>query len=144
MIKRSRPVGTAHASEVPRMPSPTQRWGAARETLAEEALAREGYVVIERNWRLALGEIDRIAWEGDVLCFIEVRARATDLFGIPAATVNRAKQRRLIRAAAAYLARFSPGARPMARFDVVSIVDRGRGSADITVIRNAFDAGQGV
>jgi putative endonuclease len=111
-----------------------------REAIAEEALAHRGYTIIERNWRGGGGEVDRIAWNEGVLCFIEVRARATGTFGTPAATVNWAKQRRVVRAAATYLAQLRPGLRPMARFDVVSIIDAGDGPPSIELIKNAFDA----
>lgn len=123
------------------MPSPTQRWGADKEALAEARLAAEGYEVIARNWRGGGGEIDRIAWDGDILCFVEVRARSTSSFGPPAATIDRRKQRLLIRAAAAYLSATRLRPRPMARFDVVSVIDTGHSEASVLIIRNAFDAG---
>lgn len=122
------------------MPSRTQRWGAIWEAVAEEALLRDGYVIVERNWRGAHGEIDRIAWERDVLCFIEVRARSTKVFGFPSSTIGRRKQVRVARAAHAYLTRFASRTRPLARFDVVSIVDHGRGHPEIVIIKNAFAA----
>lgn len=121
------------------MPSPTQRWGLAREALAEHWLVESGYDVVERNWRGAGGEVDRIAWDGAVLCFIEVRARSSAAFGSPAATVDLGKQRRLIRAAAAYLGRLGAPA-PMVRFDVVAIVDQPGSPPDVQLIRNAFSA----
>jgi putative endonuclease len=121
------------------MTSPTQRWGYAREALAEALLVARGYRIIERNWRGGGGEIDRIAWEGDLLCFVEVRARSSARYG-PWQTVDRAKQRRIIRAASAYLGRIRARPRPMARFDVVSIVDVPGKAAEALLIRNAFDA----
>lgn len=121
------------------MPSPTQRLGAAQEALAERELVRRGYRIVERNWRGGGGELDRIAWCGEVLCFVEVRARSTDAFGTPAETVGREKQRRLIRAASSYLARLGSRA-VVARFDVVSIILRERGPPEVTVIPGAFDA----
>lgn len=125
------------------MPSETQRWGAAREALAEEALARAGYAVVERNWRGGGGEVDRIAWREGVLCFIEVRARSSAAFGDPAETVSFRKQRKIVRAARMYMVRFGPGQTPMARFDVVSIVDRGALGLELTIFPGAFDARPG-
>jgi putative endonuclease len=122
------------------MPSLRQRWGAAREALAEEALARQGYEIVERNWRCTGGEIDRIAWDGPVLCFVEVRARSSSAFGSPAETIGRRKRRKLAQVASAYLARFPRGRSPPARFDVVAIVDAGSSAApSLEVIKNAFD-----
>src|SRR5205823_1728864 len=79
-----------------RMPSPSQRWGAAHEEMAEARLVREGYRIVERNWRGGGGEVDRIAWSGEVLCFVEVRARSTASFGSPAETVDHTKQRKVV------------------------------------------------
>lgn len=121
------------------MPSAKQKWGALCEAIAEEALASEGYRIIERNWRAIGGEIDRIAWDGRVLCFVEVRARSTFAFGSPAETIGWKKQRKLAQVASAYLARFAGEATPAARFDVVAIVDPG-GRVDVAVIKNAFVA----
>jgi putative endonuclease len=120
------------------MPSPTQESGFTREREAESFLAERGYQVEERNFRGAGGEIDIIAWEGEVLCFVEVRSKSRDDFGFPDETVDRRKQRKIIRAALAYLVQYPPLEMPMARFDVVSIL---RG--EITLIRNAFDCGRG-
>lgn len=124
------------------MPSPTQRWGAAQENLAERTLATAGYTILDRNWRGGGGEIDLVAWKAGTLCFVEVRARSTAAFGSPAATIDHAKQRRVVRAASAYLLEFRPGTRPMVRFDVVAIVDDGRAPPKIDLIENAFDLGR--
>ncbi len=120
------------------MPSPTQKWGLAVEGEAAGYLARLGYRIVGRNVRLAGSEIDLVAWEGSILCFIEVRARRTDAFGDPALTVNRAKQRRVVRAATAYLSRWRRW--PMVRFDVVAVVAPPTGPRRFQLIRSAFDA----
>jgi len=54
-----------------------------------------GYVIVARNWRTAgrKGEVDLIAWEGDVLCFVEVKTRTTRDVKPAEAAVDRAKQR---------------------------------------------------
>ena len=116
------------------MPSPSQLFGFARERAAESFLTGEGYRIEERNYRSAGGEIDLVAWEGDILCFVEVRARMRDDFGWPDETVDRRKQRKIIRAARAYMVQFPPLSMPMARFDVVSIL-----RDEIMLIRNAFE-----
>lgn len=124
------------------MPSPSQRWGYAKEALAERLLTRRGYVIVERNWRGGGAEVDRIALDGDVLCFVEVRARRRTQCGRPEETVGKSKQRHLVRAAMAYLMKFEPKDVPMVRFDVVSVVEGDDGPAEVTLIPNAFDAGQ--
>lgn len=123
------------------MPSPTQKRGAEQEALAERILSSRGYRIIERNWRGGGGEVDRIAWLDDLLCFVEVRSRAGRAGPAPEETVGAPKRRRLVRAARAYLTRFPPGALPMVRFDVVGITEYpGEPGHAITVLENAFDA----
>lgn len=87
--------------------------------------------------RYPVGEIDLIAREGKVLCFVEVRSVSSQAYGGAAGSVTGAKQRRLIRAAQWYLAGAPPGG-PV-RFDVVT-VDWVTGRAHAALIRNAFDA----
>src|SRR5262249_21891525 len=86
------------------------------ERAAERALRAEGYRVLERNFARRAGELDFVAEEGGVLCFIEVKGRTGDAFGGPAAAVDAEKQRRLVRAAQAYLQK--RGGSPVCRFDV--------------------------
>ena len=123
------------------VPSPTQTFGYAQEMVAEDHLIRAGYRVIERNWRAAGAEIDRVAWDGEILCFVEVRARSRRDYGRPEETVGRAKQRHVVRAATAFLMAFAPGALPMVRFDVVSVQPTPDGKWAVSLFKDAFDAG---
>lgn len=118
------------------MPSPTQKWGFDLEDEAAAFLVQNRYRIVRRNFRGGGSEIDLIAWDGDVLCFIEVRARRSLRFGDPAETVSRAKQRHLVRAAKAYLMRAAR--MPMVRFDVVSVVAPPHGPRRFVLFRNAF------
>lgn len=123
------------------MPSPTQSKGARWEAMAERHLEQAGYQILERNWRGGGSEIDRIAMDGEFLCFVEVRARSRADYGNPIETIDRRKQTFIVRGAKAYIMRFPPGGCPMVRFDVVAIVDLGDGHPEIMLHRNAFDAG---
>lgn len=98
-------------------------WGRRGEDLAHRHLRRHGYTIVARNYRTrsGSGEVDLIAWDGPVLAFIEVKARATDEFGAPDRAVDIEKQERLIVAAADY-ARRAGVDWEKARFDIVSIV----------------------
>lgn len=133
-------MGMVDAGILAIVPSPTQSFGATQEALAERALSDAGYVIVDRNWRGGGGEIDRVAWDGDTLCFVEVRARSRVDFGRPAETVDRRKQRKVIRAARAYLMGFVVW--PMVRFDVVSVVVAEDGEREVELVQNAFDAGR--
>jgi putative endonuclease len=117
--------------------SPTQRQGSAAEALAARHLDALGMPILARNLRCRSGEIDLVARDGAVLVFIEVRQRRNRRYGGAAASVNRAKQTRLIRAARYFLPCLTrthcAGRPPPCRFDVISI-EGGR----IDWIRDAF------
>jgi putative endonuclease len=83
----------------------TSAFGAHGEAVASAALARRGYRIVERNYRSRWGELDVVAYDGDTLVFVEVKARRGAQFGDPAFAVDRRKQRRLVRLAQQYLSR---------------------------------------
>jgi len=98
-----------------------------------------GFVIVGRNFRSPRrrGEIDLIGWEGDVLCFIEVKTRTSRAVMPAEAAVDEAKQRELVAVAREYLRPLA--GKPAARFDILSIyLDRGGCSPQITLFRNAF------
>lgn len=110
--------------------------GQEGEDIAVEALRRAGYEILDRNFRTPIGEIDVVAREAGVLCFVEVKWRRDSAMGHPAESVTPEKQRRLARTAEWYLARHrSFGV--AARFDVVAILEED-GSPRVEIIRNAF------
>ena len=110
-----------------------QKW----ERVAEKRLKAEGYAIRERNFRARAGEIDLIAEEKGVLCFIEVKGRRGTGFGSPAEAVTLGKQRRIARAAEEYLAVKRLGS-PRCRFDVVAILESESGT-EVTILRDAFE-----
>ena len=122
---------------LPARPGGARGAGYDWERAAERALKSEGYRILERNFSTRAGEIDFVAEEGGVLCFVEVKGRSADAFGSPAEAVTPEKQRRLMRAAGAYLAR-RRGPEPVCRFDVVAILERPGETARIEILRDAF------
>ena len=106
------------------------------EDLACEHLQKKGFHIVERNVRFKIAEIDIVAREGNVLVFVEVRSRKSDVFGTPKASVGRTKQWHLVKAAQAYLQRLN-GKMPVCRFDVVSVLGYGS-RASVEHIRDAF------
>ena len=104
--------------------SPTQRQGQAAEARAAHHLQAQGAALLAANLRCRAGEIDLVARLGSLLLFVEVRERRHPAFGGAAASVNRAKQTRLIRAARHFLPRLTRlhfgGTTPACRFDVVA------------------------
>ncbi|MCX5788146.1 MAG: YraN family protein [Elusimicrobia bacterium] len=98
--------------------------GLEAERQAAAFLENLGMRILERRYRSPLGEIDLVAKDGETVVFVEVKARRSLAFGLPEEAVGFAKQRRLARAAEAYLALRGLDASP-ARFDVVAITPAG-------------------
>lgn len=101
----------------------TKSRGDAAESVARAYLVRTGLKFIEANYRTpgrGGGEIDLVMRASDgTLVFVEVRQRSGASHGGAAASIGRAKQRRIIFAARHYLMRFA--AQPPCRFDVVLV-----------------------
>jgi len=110
-----------------------QQAGEAAEDAALAYLRAQGLRLVERNFCCRGGEIDLILRDGEVLVFVEVRARASASHGGAAASITPAKQRRLVTAAQVYLQRL--GTPPPCRFDVVAI-DGGQ----LQWLRNVIEA----
>jgi putative endonuclease len=110
--------------------------GIRGEALAASFLEKEGYEILERNYRFDRGEIDLIAKEGGDLVFVEVKARHTGDFGSPEEAVSTVKEETLKKTAEGYLfeRRIS---NQSCRFDVVAITYQGSRPA-VRIIRNVF------
>jgi putative endonuclease len=108
------------------------RAGARAEERCAELLRQAGLLLVERNWRCRLGEIDLIAEDRGVLVFAEVRMRRAFAFGGAGESVTAAKRARIMAAAGLYLSRRGE---VQCRFDVF-LVDGPAG--DIKWIRDAF------
>lgn len=117
----------------------TRTFGKRGESEAVHFLRRQGYRIVDRNIRLGRGEIDLIAYDGNVLVFIEVKARRTDRFGGSLFAVDSRKQAQLSRLAVRYLTRRRLRD-CICRFDVVLIQGSADRGLDIRLIRNAFEA----
>ena len=117
-----------------------QRIGRRGEEDAFFHLRGLGYTMVAQNFRTPLrpGEIDLIGWDGDVLCFIEVKTRTTKEVKTPQAAVDYHKRREVAAVAREYLRHIPPTCQW--RFDVVSVYyDQSRAcSPQIEVFRNAY------
>jgi putative endonuclease len=125
------------------MTDPRRRIGQMAEELVARRLRAAGWEILERNARTRHGELDIVAREGRALVFVEVKAgREGNSFGPerPILAVDRRKQQRIRRLAAAWMAerRDLP---PYAdiRFDAVGVtIDRAGRVIDVEHIRGAF------
>ena len=121
--------------EFERLPH-THAKGELAEDAAETYLCAQGYKIVERNLRTKLGEIDVLALDGEVLCFVEVKARLSAEFGSAIEAVGPRKRKRLAKVAALVLAR-NRTARAC-RFDVLGIDRADDGSWSFTLIKDAI------
>ena len=114
--------------------------GQAGEAAAVVALEAAGYTVLDTNWVWGRGELDCVARDGDLLCFVEVKTVQGEGFGSPFEKVTLEKQRQIIRVAQA----FRKHHRVMdvnCRFDVVGVWLDGTGAVERTeILRGAFEA----
>jgi putative endonuclease len=105
--------------------------GKLGEAYAAAYLEQTGYRLVAANFTLPVGrnmrgavvntEIDLVAYEGETLCFVEVKTRASDRFASPQINVDRRKQRQITRGAMAYRNMFGLEDQPY-RYDVITIV----------------------
>ena len=107
------------------------------EDVAARHLVEQGIIVLDRNWRCELGEIDIVGRDGDVLVVCEVKTRSGTSFGTPLEAVTRTKAARLRRLAARWLADHR-GRPAQVRFDVVGVLAGGSGAATVEHVRGVL------
>jgi putative endonuclease len=105
--------------------SSSRKRGADAERRARLHYRLRGYRILEANAWAGGHELDVVARRGRQLVFCEVKAKLGERYGDPAEMVGDEKQRRLSRAAEAWLARHPELAGLKVRFDVVSVTPRG-------------------
>ena len=113
------------------------RLGASGENEAADFLRKNGYKIIRMNYRLKPAEVDIIAYDKDVLCFIEVKTRTSEKFGLPQEAISLRKIKKISLAALSYLKENNLMDK-RARFDVVTL-NYHLGKPLVTLIKNAFD-----
>ena len=118
-----------------------QQFGKESESLAVRYLKKNGYKILEQNYRNKLGEIDIIAKEKETLVFVEVKAGRTNLFGNPKWAVTPKKQRKISMVALCYL-KATKKTHVKARFDVVAL-SSAKDNPQIEIIKNAFELAYG-
>lgn len=103
-------------------PRHTGAVGERAEDRALQFLIAQGLRLVTRNFRRRDGEIDLVMLDGDCLAFVEVRYRRSAGFTHPGHSVDRRKQRKIVRTAARYLAGHPRFGGLAVRFDVVAMV----------------------
>ena len=110
--------------------------GKKGEEIAIEFLKKDGFEILETNWRHKKLEVDIIAKDGETLVFIEVKTRSTDFFGLPEEYVDYKKEKHLVNAATEYM--ISVNHEWAFRFDVVAILLRNENDWKVNHIKDAF------
>ena len=124
---------------LPAKPSPEHLLTGRRgEEEAYFHLRQLGYVMIARNYRSprSRSELDLVGWDGDTLCFVEVKTRSTRAIQPAEAAVDPEKQRDLAGVAREFLRKVKGN--PPYRFDIVSVYLQSGEEPDITLFRDAF------
>ena len=121
--------------------------GALGESYAAAYLSQLGYRLVAANFTLPVGrnlrgavinaEIDLVAYDGDRLCFIEVKTRASDWFAPPQVNVDLRKRRQISRAARAYRQMLGVEDQPY-RYDVVTVIpnENDPSTPEVQLLRN--------
>jgi putative endonuclease len=115
-----------------------QSFGKTGEEIARDYLERQGYQILDTNFRTRFGEIDIVAREGDIFVFVEVKARRGISFGLPEEAVTFRKQNKIIRMGLWYL-REKHMEEVSWRIDVISIIMPLNREPKIKLIKNAVE-----
>jgi len=115
------------------------------ESYAAAYLDQLGYRLVAANFTLPVGrnlrgavinaEIDLIAYDGDTLCFVEVKTRSSDWFAPPEVNVDLRKRRQVTRAARVYRQMLGIEKEPH-RYDVVTVIINNDSTPQIELLRN--------
>ena len=107
--------------------------GGKGELIVETYLKKNGYKILEKNYRTNFGEADIIAEIGDLLVFVEVKTRSGYKYGAPAEAVGFYKQNRYVKLAEYYALKNPKYRDKCVRFDVAEVLDD-----EVNYIENAF------
>ena len=115
--------------------------GMRGEEAAYFHLRRLGYTIVARRWRSPKqrGDLDLIGWDGEWLCFIEVKTRSSRAVEPAEAAVDTDKRTALRRVAREYIRLVDGATNVPSRFDVVSVYFEKDKQPEIEVFRGAFD-----
>ncbi len=89
------------------------------ERAAAKYLRHQGYKILEKNYKTAVGEVDIIARQGDIVAFIEVKTRAVSPFISGVYAVDSSKRAHILRTASLYLQQTGMTLQP--RFDIIEV-----------------------
>ncbi len=112
--------------------------GERGEMIAWDFLIKQGFRILEKNFKCAIGEIDVVAERGKKIVFVEVKTRTDHAFGRPEEAVHAAKQKKLIRLAEWYLKAAKKEGAPVS-FAVVAVTAGAGAKPEIQLFEDAFE-----
>ena len=118
------------------MTTQTALRGIHGEDIVAHHLEKQGFTIVERNYRQRYGEIDIIAQKTDLIVFVEVKARAYNRHFDHTQSITSSKQRKIALVAQRYLAQYHHDDKTC-RFDV-AIVEYKDTTPTIVYLDNAF------
>lgn len=119
-------------------PSHKRALGIKGEQVAVKFLKKQGYTILQRNYRCNRGEIDVICYDHGTIAFVEVKTRHSTEYGPPELSVTGAKKKQITKAASHYAARKKLEGIDL-RYDVVSIYYAPQKKhPEVTLFKNAF------
>ena len=116
-----------------------QQTGKLGESIAATYLINKGYNVINRNWRISRAEVDIIAWDEDMLVFVEVKTRSSKQLGEPAEFVSTRQMEMLFQAAPAFMEELDYEGE--IRFDIIGVLIKPGGEYEIDHYEDAWYPG---
>ena len=111
--------------------------GDSGEELARTYLFKKGYRILEQNYKASFGEIDIIAEKNNCICFVEVKSRKSNKYGMPEEAITHYKQKKIIKVAQLYIKQKKIKDKYF-RFDVIAIFFDNNLLKEIKHITNAF------
>lgn len=118
-------------------PVGTHRLGRRGEDVAAAYLQEKGWAILARNVREGRREIDLVVSRGEVVAFVEVKARAGEGFGHPLESVTRRKRREISMVARGWIRRHpAPGV--LYRFDAVAVHFRAGSAPRVEHVEDAW------
>jgi putative endonuclease len=114
--------------------------GIEGEGAARSYLQRKGYIVVAHRWSSGNlpGDLDLVAWQGPLLCFVEVKTRTAHDMAPAEAAIDTHKRNVLRRLGREYMRQLTGETAAQGRFDVVSVYLLPGASPEFTHFENAF------
>ncbi len=109
--------------------------GRQGEQIAADYLRKKGYTILKQNWFYEKYEIDIIASNKEYIIFVEVKTRASDMWGNPEEAISANKIKKIVDAADFYIRENDTDLE--IRFDVIAVI-MGKGNIEIEHFEDAF------